>query len=57
MPVSMKMVVFWVVVPCSSVEVYGCVRTVMMKVASSSETSVKYQTTWCNSLEDSHLYN
>jgi hypothetical protein len=38
--VSIKMVVFWVVAPCSLVEIYQNF----------------YQTTWCYNPEDSHLH-
>jgi hypothetical protein len=54
-----KMVVFWVVAPCSLVKVYRRFRgliALMMEAASTSETSVNfYQTTRRNNLEDSHL--
>jgi hypothetical protein len=51
---NMKMTAFWVVAPCSLVEVL--LITLMMEAVSTSETSVNfYQTTWCNNLEDSHL--
>jgi hypothetical protein len=65
--VSIKMTVFWYVVPCSLVEVYRRLRcayclhrqgkiALMMDVASTSEISVNfYQTTRCNIPEDSHL--
>jgi hypothetical protein len=47
----MNMAVFWVVAPCSPLEV-------RMEAASTSETSVNfYQTTRHYNLEDSHLYN
>jgi hypothetical protein len=63
------MAVFWVVAPCSMVEVYrrfrgSCclhhqgddVSYLMMEAASTSETSVNfYQTTRRNNPEDSHL--
>jgi hypothetical protein len=63
MAARMKMAVFWVVVPCSLVEVYRfrgpcCLHLIalMMKAASTSETLVNiYQTTWCYNPEDSHL--
>jgi hypothetical protein len=49
----MKMVVFWVVAPCSLVEVYRR----MVEAASTSETSVNfYQTTRRNNPEDSHIH-
>jgi hypothetical protein len=60
--VSMNMAVFWVVVPCSLVEVYQRFRgpvliTLMMKAARTSETLVNfYQTTQCYNPEDSHLH-
>jgi hypothetical protein len=45
---SMKMAVFWVVVPCS--------HSFFMAAANASETSVNfYQTSWRNNTEDSHL--
>jgi hypothetical protein len=59
------MAVFWVVAPCSLVEVYQRFRgaaiiraiALMMEAASTSETSVNvYQTTWRNNPEDSHIY-
>jgi hypothetical protein len=60
---SVKMAVFWVVAPCSLVEVYRrfratcCLLSLMMEAASTSETSVHfYQTTLRNSSEDSHLH-
>jgi hypothetical protein len=63
--IHLKMAVFWVVAPCSVVEVYQRFRgtfflhhqiTLMMEVASTSETSVNfYQTTQCYNPEDSHL--
>jgi hypothetical protein len=61
---SMKMAVFWVVAPCSLVEVYRRFRgacwvliALMMEAASSSETSVNfYQTTRRYNSEDSHLH-
>jgi hypothetical protein len=61
------MAVFWVVAPCSFVELYRRFRDVccfhhqgdevlMMEGASTSGTSVNfYQTTRCNNPEDSHL--
>jgi hypothetical protein len=55
---SMKMAVNWVVGPCSLVEVYRHFRgayTLMMKAASTSETSVNfYQTARRNNPEDNH---
>jgi hypothetical protein len=53
------MAVFWVVTPCSLVEVYRRFRdamiVLMMEAASNTETSVNfYQTTWRNNPEDSH---
>jgi hypothetical protein len=67
MVASMKMAVFWVVAPCSLVEVYRCFRgacclhhpliALMMEAANTSETLISfYQTTWRNNREDSHLY-
>jgi hypothetical protein len=51
----MKMVAFWVVAPCSLVEVYR-LFVLLMEAASISETSVNfYQTTRRNNPEDSHL--
>jgi hypothetical protein len=57
-----KMAVFWVVAPCSLVEVYRRFRGAsiirVMEAASTSETLVNiYQTTWCNNPEDSHPHN
>jgi hypothetical protein len=67
----MKMAVFWVVGPCSLVEVYRRFRgacclhnegnelliALMMATASTSETSVNFhQTTQRNNPEDSHLH-
>jgi hypothetical protein len=54
----MKMAVFWVVAPCSLVEVYRRFRVIalMMQAVSTSETSVNfYQTTQRYNPEDSHL--
>jgi hypothetical protein len=49
----MKMAVFWVVVPCSLVEVYRG----FTEAARTSETSINfYQTVQHNHPEDSHLY-
>jgi hypothetical protein len=60
------MAVFWVVAPCSLVEVYHCFRgacrlhhwgTLMTEAARTSEMSVNfYQTTRHNNPEDSHLH-
>jgi hypothetical protein len=48
------MAVFWLVAPCSLVEVY---HALMMQAASTSETVVNvYQTTWRYNPEDSHLH-
>jgi hypothetical protein len=69
--VSTKMTVFWVVAPCSLVEVYqrfrgpcylhhqgDCLIALMMDAAWTSETLVNfYQTTRRYNLEDSHLRN
>jgi hypothetical protein len=61
----MKMTVFWVVAPCSLVEVYGRFRgasiikaiVLMMDAARTSVTSVNfYQTTRRNNPEHSHLH-
>jgi hypothetical protein len=55
---SMQMAIFWVVAPCSLVEVYRGFRaiTLMVEAASTSETSVNfYQITRRNNPEDSHL--
>jgi hypothetical protein len=59
-----KMAVFWIVVPCSVVEVYQRFRgpcclhhQLMMEAAKTSETLVNfYQTTRHCNLEDSHLH-
>jgi hypothetical protein len=49
------MAVFWVVAPCSLVEVYQAIA-LMMEAARNSEMSVTfYQTTRCYNPEDSHL--
>jgi hypothetical protein len=56
--VSTKMAVFWVVAPCSLVEVYKCFRVIalMMEAARTSEKLVNiYQTIRCYNPEDSHL--
>jgi hypothetical protein len=63
MAANMKMAVFWVVAPCSVVEVYrrfrdSCCKAIalMMEAVSTSETSVNfYHTTRRNSPEDGHL--
>jgi hypothetical protein len=65
MAVSIKMAVFWVVAPCSLVEVYQRFRgncclhhqgALMMEAARTSETLVHfYQTTRRYNPEDSHL--
>jgi hypothetical protein len=59
---SMKITVFWDVVPCSVVDVYWRITgqwvliALMLDAASTSETSVNfYQTTRRNIPEDSHL--
>jgi hypothetical protein len=53
----MKMAVFWVVAPCSLVEVYQRFIALMMEAARTSETLVNfYQTTWHYKPEDSHLH-
>jgi hypothetical protein len=50
------MAVFWVVEPCSLIEVYQLIA-LMMEEARTSETLVNfYQTTWCYNPEDSHLH-
>jgi hypothetical protein len=63
--VGKKMAVFWVVAPCSLVEIYRRFRgpccddegiALMMEAARSSETSVNfYQTTRRYNPEDNHL--
>jgi hypothetical protein len=60
--VSTKMAVFWVVAPCSLVDVYQrfrgpcCLITLMMEAVRTSETMVNfYQTTRRYNPEDSHL--
>jgi hypothetical protein len=61
MTAIMKMDVFWVVAPCSLVEVYQCFRgactiTLMMEAASTYETSVNFcQTTQRSNPEEIHL--
>jgi hypothetical protein len=58
------MTVFWVVAPCSLVEVIrrfggacASIIALMMEAASGSETTVNsYQTTRRNNPEDSHLH-
>jgi hypothetical protein len=53
---SMKMAVFWVVAPCSLVEVYRRFRGACCLHHQDNETSVNfYQTTWRNNPENSHL--
>jgi hypothetical protein len=60
--VCLKMAAFWVVLPCSLVEVYrrfrdACCIALMMEAKSTSETSVNfYQITRRNNPEDSHLH-
>jgi hypothetical protein len=65
--VSMKVTVFWDVVPCSPVKftdvsevlaasIMKVIIALMKEAGSTSEMSVNfYQTTWCNIPEDSHL--
>jgi hypothetical protein len=60
----MKMAVFWVVAPCSLVEVYRrfegtcSIIALMIQAASTSETSVNfYQTTRLYKPEDSHFHD
>jgi hypothetical protein len=56
--VSSKMAVFWVVAPCSLVEVYQrfIIRALIMEATRTSETLVNfYQTTQRYNPEDSHL--
>jgi hypothetical protein len=63
MAISMKLAVFWVVSPCSLVEVYKHFRgacclviVLMMEALSTFGILVNfYQTTWCNNPEDGHL--
>jgi hypothetical protein len=55
------MAVFWVVAPCSLVEIYrrfrGAYIALMMEAASTSESSVNfYRTTRRNNQEDSNLH-
>jgi hypothetical protein len=51
------MAVFWVVAPCSLVEVYSSVVTLMMEAAGTSEVSVNFhQTAWRNNPEDIHIH-
>jgi hypothetical protein len=59
----MKVIVFWVVAPCSLIEAYRRFRSayfvlvLMMEAASASETSVNFcQTTQHNNPEDSRLH-
>jgi hypothetical protein len=59
----MKMAVFWVVAPCSLLEVYQsvrnfpCIIALMMEVASATERLANfYQSTRRCKPEDSHLY-
>jgi hypothetical protein len=53
MAATVQMIVFWIVAPCSLVEVY---QGLMMEAASTSETSVNlYQTIRLYTLEDSHV--
>jgi hypothetical protein len=63
----MKIDVFWVVAPCSLVEVYrrftgvpsiirAMINALLMEAESTTETSVNfYKTTLHNNSEDSHL--
>jgi hypothetical protein len=60
---SMKMTIFWNIMPCSLIEIYrrfkdACLLiALMMEAASTSETLVNfYQTTRRNIPEDSHLH-
>jgi hypothetical protein len=56
MAVSTKMAVFWVVAPCSLVEVYQHFRGPCCSIIRASETLVNfYQTTWRYNPEDSRL--
>jgi hypothetical protein len=60
----MKMTVLWDVATCRLIdidrrfrEITGSNIWMMMEAIISSETSVSiYQTTWCNTPEDSHLH-
>jgi hypothetical protein len=52
----LKTTVFWDVPPCSLVDVSKLPAALMMQTASISETSVSYQTTWCNNPEDNHRH-
>jgi hypothetical protein len=54
----LKMAIFWVVAPCSLVQVYRRFRgALMMDAVSTSETLVNvYQTTRRNNPQDSHLH-
>jgi hypothetical protein len=57
-PKVMKMAVFWVVAPCSLVEVVASIIRAMMEAARTSETLVTFhQTTRRYNLEDSHLHS
>jgi hypothetical protein len=52
------MAVFWVIAPCSLVEVYQRFIALMMEAARTSETLVNfYQTARRYNPEDSHLQN
>jgi hypothetical protein len=62
---SVKMTVFWVVTPCSLVEVHCHFRgacclhhqiALIMEAASTSETSMNFYHTQCNNPKDSHLH-
>jgi hypothetical protein len=53
---NMKLAVFCVVTPCSLVEVYRRFIALMMKAASTSETSVNfYHTTQCKTQKTANL--
>jgi hypothetical protein len=52
---SMKMAVFWIVAPCSLVEVYRHFIGACCVHHQGTSPWYFYQTTWCNSPEDSHL--
>jgi hypothetical protein len=55
-PSTLTMAVFWVVVPCSLVEISEVLAVLMMEAVNTSETSVNcYQITRCYNPEDSHL--